>query len=47
VVTHTSIISAVWGAEIGGSWSKANPRQTLGTLSEKQTKSKAAGVANR
>jgi hypothetical protein len=37
------IIPATWEVEVGGSWSKAGPRQKHETLSEKQTKAKRAG----
>jgi hypothetical protein len=32
---YTSIISAIWEAEVGGSWSEAGPDQKFKPLSEK------------
>jgi hypothetical protein len=41
VVAH--VLKALWVAEVGGSWLKANPVQKCVTLSEKITKTKRAG----
>jgi hypothetical protein len=39
------MISAMWEAEVGGSWSKAGPGQKHETISEKLLKQKDLGVA--